>query len=1767
MQKLLYFLLLSVSLFAKDTFESGFSPSDNPFPLANIEGEPSAVVGGHVNVITGDFVDMQQDLVMKGSEPLIIERSYCSSDRSYSSLCNGWHLNLGGIFGYPMLSKVRQVGWKGPHGRELHFQSFDKKNKTYRIDPKTLARGVTNNASGIISGKTHLKNIVIHENYPQKYKAFLSKGDGSSLEFSSTKHNNLSRLEREVKPNGMQLHYEYKGEGIRHIVVTNPAGKNMQAVRFDYDDTHKAEKEKGDIKLTLEGSDGQRINYFFRTHYYKNNVNKLKTYRHFLERIERPEAPTETYEYEKIYHDYHRVKMKTRPEGRYVSVVYNKNSDSPSIDRVKEIWQPLGSDASPVKAYTFCYHLPSTGNGACGVYDAHNVKTDYCWDKNLRLNEVVRYTSDGRAYIRDRLFWTEEGNLQSRVYACGHENLFCRRYVYDGFGNVTSDLLYGNITGLNTVPLHINEQGIPIENGCERYEKNFTYSQDGRNNLLTETEGTRAKHYTYLPGTDLVESVLTLDHGKVVLRHFYTYDEDRALTVEVIEDGSSVYRDDLTGTTYRKVRYLSPKKSIPWSVPEVIQEYCRDMATGNEYLEKKSVNHYDTRGKLTRQDIYGSDGQHAYSLFWEYDTKGRLIKEIDALGQTIERTYDENNNLTYEKGPREDYCKRFTYDCSNRLTEIKEIHSGLELITEHEYDILSRKIATKDHFGNKTSFFYDEFGRLIQMIEPAMPQGPPVTTMAYNGLGQVISKKDPNGNITTTEYTTRGQPCKITYPDGSVELFTYYFHGPLLSKKERNGCLMCYERDYQDRVLTTECFAPSGELLWKTSARYDAFKLLEETDAMGHVTTYTYDLFGRKIATEKGSHLETYEYDALGRVIKKRTFYSQEALVKAYDYDLLNRVLEDKTLNPFEQVIEQVSYRYEPEGKCNRTVTYTLDGMPPKIQDTHYNSLGVPSKATDPLGHVTYTELCFDHRNALNQCVPYTKTIDPLGNISLFLKDAFNRDVAIFHKNPLGEVTQTTELFYDLNGNLIKTTETVFTPNAPPRKVTNTWTYDAMNQVTSLTEALGTSDQKTTLYTYNSLGQLDTIEKPSGAKIKHTYHADGLLASYTSHDFAYHYTYDLNQRLLQSYDAINNTYTTRTYDADDHLIEEQLGNGLTLRYTHDRSGRITTLHLPDGELHYLYEGVLLKAVSKSFNGQELYRHTYDQHDYSFNILAQTLIHQAGTLTSAYDLKDRLILNKTAYTEESVPPNGYDPMDNLLKKEFKNTLDKTACTYSYDDLYQLIAETGPSPHNYQYDSLFNRVSKDQTALVLNDLNQVLQAGETHYSYDADGNMTQQGATSYAYDTLGRLTAVTKQGVTTTYVYDSFNRRLSKKSNGKTINFLYDGQNEIGAYNDAGALLQFRALGQGRGAEIGAAIAIELQGKTYAPIHDLSGNVIALINQKGQLAESYRYTAYGEEEIFDAQGHKQNSSPLNNPWRFSSKRVDETGLVYFGRRYYDPSLGRWTTQDPLGHEAGPNLYAYVSNRPLTRNDLYGLLEDIELPQISNFDAFESFCPYANKLMFGVLGCWTRNESSALLGLGLPEKQDMGIGFINGICNSRNDNEKSAQMLSAMAGGLNIDRVYNATHSPAIDALECGLGFSCIATNPVGLQHQKWDNFFDKSSSDAKYLEICHSQGTLHVRNALLSYPEERRQRILVLAIAPSGYIYPGTCADVIHYRAEARRDLVPRLDIFGAWRAKDTTIDLKSHPNAQDHDHGIASPTYDEPLRKHIGKYIKSGGKEI
>src|SRR5262249_15793909 len=131
------------------------------------------------------------------------------------------------------------------------------------------------------------------------------------------------------------------------------------------------------------------------------------------------------------------------------------------------------------------------------------------------------------------------------------------------------------------------------------------------------------------------------------------------------------------------------------------------------------------------------------------------------------------------------------------------------------------------------------------------------------------------------------------------------------------------------------------------------------------------------------------------------------------------------------------------------------------------------------------------------------------------------------------------------------------------------------------------------------------------------------------------------------------------------------------------------------------------------------------------------------------------------------------------------------------------------------------------------------------------------------------------------------------------------------------------------------------------------------------------------------------------------------------------------------------------------------------------------------------------------------------------------------------------------------------------PVRLLHKMWNSFFDRSSAAAKFLMVCHSQGAIHVLNALLDYPPELRKRIIVVAIAPGGYIYQQTCAQVTHSpNASKWRDPIPRIDKEGVARSKETIVDVVSHPDTGWLDHSFQSLTYRPDLERELISFVKN-----
>lgn len=231
----------------------------------------------------------------------------------------------------------------------------------------------------------------------------------------------------------------------------------------------------------------------------------------------------------------------------------------------------------------------------------------------------------------------------------------------------------------------------------------------------------------------------------------------------------------------------------------------------------------------------------------------------------------------------------------------------------------------------------------------------------------------------------------------------------------------------------------------------------------------------------------------------------------------------------------------------------------------------------------------------------------------------------------------------------------------------------------------------------------------------------------------------------------------------------------------------------------------------------------------------------------------------------------------------------------------------------------------------------------FSYDLDGNLTNDGRWSYTWDAENRVTSFTRNNaapsgskVKLDCQYDSRSRRNQKiisAWNGSayvaqsTNKFVYDDWNLIAVLDATNGLVQSFTWGtdasgtlQGAGG-VGGLISMTVHQGTnagsYFYCYDGNHNVATLVNAtNGAIAAQYEYDALG--------------NPLRatgvlafvNPFSFSTKFCDwETGMLYYGYRYYDSKIGRWLSRDPIGERGGNNLYAIADNDLIDHVDSLG------------------------------------------------------------------------------------------------------------------------------------------------------------------------------------------------------------------------------------------------------
>jgi RHS repeat-associated protein len=214
--------------------------------------------------------------------------------------------------------------------------------------------------------------------------------------------------------------------------------------------------------------------------------------------------------------------------------------------------------------------------------------------------------------------------------------------------------------------------------------------------------------------------------------------------------------------------------------------------------------------------------------------------------------------------------------------------------------------------------------------------------------------------------------------------------------------------------------------------------------------------------------------------------------------------------------------------------------------------------------------------------------------------------------------------------------------------------------------------------------------------------------------------------------------------------------------------------------------------------------------------------------------------------------------------------------------------------------------------------------TVYSYDNNGNQTSKVTTingvattvSNTYNGFNQLTGSTAGGATSVYSYDPSGLRINKTAGGTATRFILDGANVALELNGSTVTANYI-----RGINL---IYSTISGAPKYYMYNAHGDVVQLTDTAGAVVKSYNYDAFGVEKNIDA------NDP--NPFRYCGEYYDlSSGTYYLRARYYDPTTGRFLSEDSyLGDTNDPlslNLYTYCLNNPVMYIDPTGYWEETD------------------------------------------------------------------------------------------------------------------------------------------------------------------------------------------------------------------------------------------------
>jgi RHS repeat-associated protein len=942
-----------------------------------------------------------------------------------------------------------------------------------------------------------------------------------------------------------------------------------------------------------------------------------------------------------------------------------------------------------------------------------------------------------------------------------------------------------------------------------------------------------------------------------------------------------------------------------------------------------------------------------YNTQFAYDASQRLVKIYDpflirkfgAAAATV---------LTYGTTGLASIQEANPVPASGRITNVQVDASGLlrSVIdpagidtTTYGYDTSLRLNAITNSSGHTTTYSYGSSWKLSQVTAPAVPidAGGGATTMQQPAT--LIQPWQAVGVPTAVTGGTAAPPvrpdtivARVTDANGSTASFTVNRWGQPMSSTDPLGNVTAYQR--------TGVFATTQSI--------------NDGTVSEGVNQYTYDGAFLTMAHQAGSESVNYHYGVAaqidstwgsGTVFQKR-FLKPDGRADSVEYDhntnRVTRYTYDTTTKAVASVTDPAghttSYSYDPTFG-NLTETIAPGG---RYQTSHFDAYGRDTVTLAPGVGAHYTR--FDN---LNRAV-----FDSVAGNTGATRMNYPHDTLV--------VTDAKGQVYRTDMNALGWSTAQHHPDGTLAPITNR--YDKDGQLTSTTNRRG----QTTILTYDALGRVRSRNDPVSGVTSFSYSPGGFTRvasnatvkdSSTSRLFCYtgqNSTSDAcnaDTTVVTMVGGVNTgahytmgsatpgAFNAMTSQGDDDgftqfeskFTRNSLGEPdsvtlgpLTMKYVYDQyNGLLTTTTLPNGSTrtdqyttnnepyNWTYSDTTINPLyRRSYRVDLLGRVTSEQMGYPYSSLANS--YQLNR-EAAYDSLGHVSQVNWSYQSCTAWP-GSNPDSLSADQGWRDICSPSAVfseSYSYDAVgNRTDAGAGYNPGNrltsvswamYVYDADGNVISRTNTAN-----NQLMQfywdAGNQLDSVKVSGGGFPSERVDYRYDPYGRLVLRTATDSTPStgrlYLYGagSNSSNITKEVDlvsGNTTEYQYAGIDHPTmsvTRNSAGTVLQSRTyMMDGLGNVVGSA----LDGSTGAAIiYDSWGNVVT---------DSTAFMRLGRLRF-----------------GFKGMLYDETTGLYNARaRWYQPDVGRFMSEDPLGLSAGINQYVFAADDPINNSDPSGAL----------------------------------------------------------------------------------------------------------------------------------------------------------------------------------------------------------------------------------------------------